>query len=137
MTSNSRHGLPPRLMANQPTRFTAAQESKPSPSPGIRMTSEVRDNPEGGRFELDIGGQTVFARYARHGSLLVIPYVEAPPPLRGTGAASQLMRRDRHGITRPQNMDARQAPRRFPLVRGGSVCLNSSVRCDKWSPAGF
>src|SRR3954464_11956970 len=91
MTSNSRHGLPPRLMANQPTRFTAAQESKPSPSPGIRMTSEVRDNPEGGRFELDIGGQAVFARYARHGSLLVIPYVEAPPPLRGTGAASQLM----------------------------------------------
>jgi len=39
MTSNSRHGLPPRLMAHQPTRFTAAQESKPSPSPGIRMTS--------------------------------------------------------------------------------------------------
>src|SRR3954451_14375321 len=38
MTSNSRHGLPPRLMAHLPTRFTAAQESKPSPSPGIRMT---------------------------------------------------------------------------------------------------
>src|SRR4051794_29574512 len=55
------------------------------------MTSQVRDNPERGRFELDIGGQTVFARYARHGSLLVIPYVEASPALRGTGAASQLM----------------------------------------------
>ena len=25
---------------------------------------------------------------------------------------------------------------RFEL-RGGSVCLNSSVRCGKWSPAGF
>jgi hypothetical protein len=25
-------------MANQPTRFTAAQESKPNPSPGIRIT---------------------------------------------------------------------------------------------------
>src|SRR4029453_13021151 len=37
MTSNSRHGLPPRLMAHQPTRFAAAQESKPSPSPGIRI----------------------------------------------------------------------------------------------------
>src|SRR3954453_18970015 len=37
MTSNSRHGLPPRLMAHQPTRFATAQESKPSPSPGIRM----------------------------------------------------------------------------------------------------
>src|SRR5215218_4728584 len=38
MTSNPRHGLPPRLMAHQPTRFTTAQESKPSPSPGIRMS---------------------------------------------------------------------------------------------------
>src|SRR5215207_486943 len=38
MTSNPRHGLPPRLMAHQPTRFATAQESKPSPSPGIRMT---------------------------------------------------------------------------------------------------
>src|SRR3954462_12295839 len=35
---DARHGLPPRLMAHQPTRFTAAQESKPSPSPGIRMS---------------------------------------------------------------------------------------------------
>jgi predicted GNAT family acetyltransferase len=33
----------------------------------------------------------VFTRYARHGWVLVIPYVEAPPALRGTGAASQLM----------------------------------------------
>src|SRR5215218_2222931 len=39
MTSNPRHGLPPRLMAHQPTRFATAQESKPSPSPGIRVRS--------------------------------------------------------------------------------------------------
>src|SRR4051794_12735145 len=39
MTSNPRHGLPPRLRAHQPTRFATAQESKPSPSPGIRMTA--------------------------------------------------------------------------------------------------
>src|SRR5919107_2571671 len=38
MTSNPRHSLPPRLMAHEPTRFATAQESKPSPSPGIRMT---------------------------------------------------------------------------------------------------
>src|SRR3954452_12519421 len=38
MISNPRHGSPPRLMAHQPTRFTAAQKSKPSPSPGIRIT---------------------------------------------------------------------------------------------------
>ncbi len=53
--------------------------------------TQVRDNPDKSRFELDLGGQVVFARYARHGSTLVIPHVEAPPPLRGTGAASQLM----------------------------------------------
>jgi uncharacterized protein len=55
------------------------------------MTSKVRDNPDRSRFELDLGGQVVFARYARHGSTLIIPYVEAPPSLRGTGAASQVM----------------------------------------------
>src|SRR3954452_1436878 len=37
MTSNPRHSLPPRLRAHQPTRFATAQESTPSPSPGIRM----------------------------------------------------------------------------------------------------
>src|SRR3954447_19281973 len=37
MISNPRHGSPPRLMAHQPTRFATAQESKPSPSPGIRI----------------------------------------------------------------------------------------------------
>src|SRR3954454_8050823 len=50
MTSNPRHGLPPRLMAHQPTRFATAQESTPSPSPGIRITpvslSKGRFSPE-------------------------------------------------------------------------------------------
>ena len=55
------------------------------------MAAEIRENPEKGRFELEIGGQIVFARYARQGSTLVIPYVEAAPPLRGTGAADRLM----------------------------------------------
>src|SRR3954471_21387229 len=42
MTSNPRHSLPPRLRAHQPTRFATAQESKPSPSPGIRMICSAR-----------------------------------------------------------------------------------------------
>src|SRR6185369_9715559 len=50
MTSNARHGLPPRLMANQSTRFTAAQESKPSPSPGIRMTAPIQTIPPSKSF---------------------------------------------------------------------------------------
>src|SRR3954469_23505359 len=41
MISNPRHGLPPRLMAHQPTRFATAQESKPSPSSGIRITCRL------------------------------------------------------------------------------------------------
>ena len=55
------------------------------------MRVEVRDNPQEGRFELDVGGRTVFASYARQGSVLAILHVEAPPPLRGTGAAGRLM----------------------------------------------
>lgn len=55
------------------------------------MTSAVRDNPEKGRFELDIDGQIVFATYHRRGPTVLIPHVEAPPSLRGTGAAGRLL----------------------------------------------
>lgn len=51
----------------------------------------VTDNPARNRFELEIGGQVVFATYRRQGDTLVIPHVEAPPSLRGTGAAGRLM----------------------------------------------
>jgi predicted GNAT family acetyltransferase len=55
------------------------------------MISEIRDNPERGRFELEINGQIVFASYRRQGPSLAIYHVEAPPSLRGTGAAGRLM----------------------------------------------
>lgn len=55
------------------------------------MTSTITDNREKRRFELDIDGQIAFANYRREGTRLVIPHVEAPPPLRGTGAAGRLM----------------------------------------------
>ncbi|MBI3515821.1 MAG: N-acetyltransferase [Proteobacteria bacterium] len=55
------------------------------------MTSVVTDNPAAERYELEIDGQTVFARYRRDGANLAIRHVEAPPALRGSGAASQLM----------------------------------------------
>lgn len=53
---------------------------------------DVRDNPEKGRFELEEGGAVAFADYRREGGKLVIRYVEAPPVLRGAGAAGRLMR---------------------------------------------
>jgi uncharacterized protein len=51
----------------------------------------IHDNPDRSRFELDVNGQVVFATYRRRGPVLVINHVEAPPPLRGTGAAGRLM----------------------------------------------
>ena len=53
--------------------------------------SEVTDNAARSRFELSEGGQTAFADYRREPGRLVLPYVEAPPALRGTGAAGRLM----------------------------------------------
>jgi predicted GNAT family acetyltransferase len=51
----------------------------------------VRDNRELQRFELPVDGQIVFANYRRQPGRLVITYVEAPPALRGSGAAGRLM----------------------------------------------
>ncbi len=55
------------------------------------MTDAVTDNPTAERYELAIDGQVVFARYRRDGATLAIRHVEAPPALRGSGAASRLM----------------------------------------------
>ncbi len=55
------------------------------------MPVPVRDNKPANRYELDVGGQIVFALYRRDGSTLYIRHVEAPLPLRGTGAAGRLM----------------------------------------------
>ncbi len=55
------------------------------------MTGEITDNAAAERYELEIDGKIVFARYRRDGATLAIRHVEAPPSLRGTGAASALM----------------------------------------------
>ena len=55
------------------------------------MGSAIRDNTAGHRFELERNGHLAFANYERRGSTLVIRHVEAAPPLRGTGAAGELM----------------------------------------------
>ena len=51
----------------------------------------VTDNAAHRRFELDVEGQTVFANYRRQDGVLAITHVEAPPALRGSGAAGRLM----------------------------------------------
>jgi predicted GNAT family acetyltransferase len=53
--------------------------------------SDLRDNTAASQYEADENGHTSFARYRRQGGVLTILWVEAPPPLRGTGAAGRLM----------------------------------------------
>ncbi len=55
------------------------------------MNQTVIDNTGANRFELDIDGEVAHADYRVTGDVLYIDYVEAPPVLRGTGAASRLM----------------------------------------------
>lgn len=55
------------------------------------MTEHVIDNSAQSRFELEVDGKIAFATYRREGSVLHIPHVEAPPSLRGSGAAGRLM----------------------------------------------
>ncbi len=55
------------------------------------MSDFVRDNREKRRYELDVDGAIVYADYRRDGSTIVIPHVETPPQIRGSGAASKLM----------------------------------------------
>ena len=56
------------------------------------MTDAFSHNPAKSRYELEVDGLVAFADYQRSGHRLVISYVEAPPALRGTGAAGRLMR---------------------------------------------
>lgn len=55
------------------------------------MNQTVIDNAVESRFELDVGGQIAHADYRVTDDTLYIDYVEAPPALRGTGAAGRLM----------------------------------------------
>jgi predicted GNAT family acetyltransferase len=53
--------------------------------------SELRDNREQSRYEMDEQGMTSYADYRLQGDRLFIDYVFAPPALRGSGAAGRLM----------------------------------------------
>lgn len=55
------------------------------------MNQTVIDNTGASRFELDVDGAIAHANYRVTDDTLYIDYVEAPPALRGTGAAGRLM----------------------------------------------
>jgi predicted GNAT family acetyltransferase len=55
------------------------------------MSDTFVDNAERGRFEMTENGHIVYATYRIADGKMLIPYVEAAIPLRGTGAADRLM----------------------------------------------
>ncbi|WP_370868337.1 GNAT family N-acetyltransferase [Phenylobacterium sp.] len=56
------------------------------------MMSQLRNNTEAARYEMDEQGETSWADYRLQGERLYIDHVESPPALRGTGAAGRLMK---------------------------------------------
>ena len=55
------------------------------------MSETFVDNSAQGRFELTESGHLTYASYKIVDGKMLIPYVEAAIPLRGTGAAGRLM----------------------------------------------
>ena len=65
---------------------------------------QVRDNTAASQYELDIDGETVFARYRKAAGVLTILWVEAPPALRGSGAASRRVAPPQPGVSQPRRL---------------------------------
>ena len=53
--------------------------------------SELRNNRERSRYEMEEAGALAYADYRLDGARMYLDYVFAPPELRGTGAAGRLM----------------------------------------------
>ena len=56
------------------------------------MASNVRDNTERDRFELDADGHIAFSKYKRADGVLTILHTEVPKALEGRGIGSELIR---------------------------------------------
>jgi predicted GNAT family acetyltransferase len=56
------------------------------------MTTEVRDNPEQQRFELDTDDGLAVALYRWDGDIMIIFHTEVPGELRGRGIGDKLVR---------------------------------------------
>ncbi len=67
------------------------------------MAESVVFNKERNRYEMNVDGNIVYADVRLKGDVLSIDYVEAPPVLRGTGAAGRFMQ-GLMEIARAQNL---------------------------------
>lgn len=54
--------------------------------------SNVRDNTELSRFEMDVSGQTAFIDYWQHGNVITMTHAEVPASLQGRGIGSTLVK---------------------------------------------
>jgi predicted GNAT family acetyltransferase len=54
------------------------------------MTSEVRDNADLRRFELEVDGAVAVAKYVRHDNVVTFTHTEVPEALGGRGIGSKL-----------------------------------------------
>ena len=93
---------PKRHRAGDENLDETIEESFPASDPpantvetGIRvdataMVPAVIDNPEAGRFEVTVDGQTAVLYYERRPHALVLVHTEVPPPLRGRHLADRL-----------------------------------------------
>lgn len=53
--------------------------------------SDVRDNAEQSRYELEVSGEIAVADYRRQGDTLLITHTHTPTALRGQGIAGRLV----------------------------------------------
>ena len=56
------------------------------------MGSNVRDNTERHRFELEADGHVAFSNYSRTGNVVTLLHTEVPKALEGRGIGSSLIR---------------------------------------------
>lgn len=53
--------------------------------------TEIIDNPDRHRFEMQVGGQTAFIRYRRAPGVVTLTHAEVPGELEGRGIGGQLV----------------------------------------------
>jgi predicted GNAT family acetyltransferase len=59
---------------------------------GMTQDIEIRDNPEAGRFETTVEGETAVLEYVRDPGRLRLVHTGVPSPLEGRGIGSRLAR---------------------------------------------
>jgi predicted GNAT family acetyltransferase len=76
--------------------------------------SDIRNNTDRHRFELDLDGHTAFADYELANGTMVFTHTEVPDALAGRGVASRLVQ----GALAAARADGRKVVAKCPFVAG-------------------